>query len=50
MILAARGIGFVDGGFANWTLFFWGVFEDFDAGVELPDDGGRHTTQYVICR
>lgn len=41
------GFDFVD--WANWTRFrAAGLFEDDGGGVEVPEDCGRQTTQYVI--
>lgn len=51
--LEAIVAGFVVGLFAdcaNCTFFFFGVFATSALRPMLPANGGRHTTQYMICR
>lgn len=53
MSLEASVAGFVAGPFAVWancTLLFFGVFGASALGLGVPANGGRHTTQYMICR
>ena len=53
VILEAIVAGLVAGPLAEWancTFFFLDDFGVSTFGLELPANGGKHTTQYVICR